>query len=102
MLSTTLVHVCARGGSERIRKNGHSENGGQRAKCLEGERTFILQPQGERYDPKSKAQVVAAYQDRLSIRGVTRTFGVCYKTVIRWVGKKSGNSPGFRGHAPAR
>ena len=102
MLSTTIVHVCARCGSERIRKNGHSENGGQRAKCLECGRTFILQPQGERYDQKFKDQVVAAYLDRMSIRGVTRTFGVCYQTVIRWVGEKSGESAGFRGHAPAR
>lgn len=102
MLSTIIVHACARCGSERIRKNGHAENGGQRAKCLECERPFILQPQGERYDQKFKGQVVAAYQDRMSIRGITRTFGVCYKTVLRWVGEKSGESPSLRGYAPAR
>ena len=107
MLSTTIVHVCARCGSERLRKNGHAENGGQRAKCLDCERTFILPPQGERYDQRFKEQVVkeqvvAAYQDRMSIRGITRTFGVCYKTVLRWVGEKSGQSPGVCGHAPAR
>ena len=49
MLSTTIVHVCARCGSERIRKNGHAINGAQRAKCLDGERTFILEPVGPRY-----------------------------------------------------
>ena len=102
MLSTTIVHVCARCGSERIRKNGHAENGGQRAKCLDCERTFVLQPLGERYDQKFKDQVVAAYQDRRSIRGITRTFGVCYQTVLRWVGEKSGRSPGLCGHAPTR
>ena len=42
MLSTTIVHVCSRCGNERIRKNGHADNGAQRAKCLDGERTFIL------------------------------------------------------------
>lgn len=102
MLSTTIVHVCARCGSQAIRKNGHAENGGQRAKCLDCERTFILQPQGERYDQKFKEQVVAAYQDRMSIRGIGRTFGVCYKTVIRWVGEKSGESARLCGHALAR
>ena len=102
MLSTTIVHVCARCGSEKIRKNGHSENGGQRAKCLACERTFILQPPGERYDQRFKDQVVAAYQDRMSIRGITRPFGVCYKTVVRWVGKKSGEPARLRRHAPAR
>ena len=102
MLSTTIVHACARCGSEKIRKNGHAENGAQRAKCLACGRTFILQPQGARYDQRFKDQVVAAYQDRISIRGITRTFGVCYKTVLRWVGEKSGSPACLRGHAPAR
>ena len=99
MLSTTIVHVCLRCGSEKIRKNGHADNGAQRAKCLECRSTFILQPKGARYDGKFKDQVVAAYQDRMSIRGITRTFGVCYKTVLRWVGEKSGAASRLRGHA---
>ena len=78
MLSTTIVHVCQRCGSDSIRKNGHAENGDQRAKCLACGRTFVLQPKGARYDEQFKAQVVAAYQDRMSLRGITRTFGVCY------------------------
>src|ERR1700712_5142461 len=102
MLSTTIVHVCARCGSEQIRKNGHAENGGQRAKCLDCERTFILQPKGARYDQKFKDQVVAAYQDRMSLRGIKRTFGVCYQTVLRWVGEKSPITPGLRGHPLAQ
>ena len=102
MLSTTIVHVCARCGSERIRKNGHAINGAQRAKCLECERTFILQPRGARYDEPFKAQVLAAYQDRMSIRGIKRTFGVCYKTVMRWLGEKSGELPCVQGHALAQ
>ena len=102
MLSTTIVHVCARCGSEMIRKNGPAENGAQSAKCLACGRTFVLQPKGARYDEKFKDQVVAAYQDRMSIRGITRTFGVCYKTVLRWVGEKSGTTSRLRGHALAR
>ena len=99
MLSTTIVHVCQRCGSERIRKNGRAENGDQRAKCLDCERTFILEPAGPHYSPAFKGQVVAAYQDRMSIRGITRTFGVCYETVLRWVGEKSRQPARLRGHA---
>ena len=99
MLSTTIVHVCLRCSSEKIRKNGHADNGAQRARCLECGSTFVLQPKGARYDQKFKDQVVAAYQDRMSIRGITRTFGVCYKTVLRWVGEKSGATARLRGHA---
>ena len=75
---------------------------GATAKCLDCGRTFVLQPQGARYDQKFKDQVVAAYQDRMSIRGITRTFGVCYQTVLRWVGEKSAEPARLRGHAPAR
>ena len=102
MLSTTIVHVCLRCGSERIRKNGHADNGAQRAKCLECRRTFVLQPKGVRYDHRFKEQVVAASQDRMSLRGVTRTFGVCRKTILRWVGEKSGRSSRLQRHASAR
>ena len=99
MLSTTIVHVCQRCGSKKIRKNGHAENGDQRAKCLACGRTFVLLPKGARYEQKFKDQVVAAYQDRMSIRGITRTFGVCYETVLRWVGEKSRPPARLRGHA---
>ena len=102
MLSTTIVHVCARCGSEHLRKNGHAENGAQRAKCKACGRTFVLQPKGPRYDQRFKEQVVSASQDRMSLRGATRTFGVCRKTVLRWVGEKSGGSARLQGHAPAR
>ncbi len=93
MLSTTIVHVCLCCGSQRIRKNGHADNGAQRAKCLECASTFILQPKGACYDQKFKDQVVAAYQDRMSIRGITCTFGVCYKTVLRWGEKRPASRP---------
>jgi transposase-like protein len=102
MLSTTIVHTCRRCGSERLRKNGHANNGAQRAKCLECGRTFHLEPKGPRYDQKFKDQVVAAYQDRMSTRGIKRTFGVCYQTLMVWMGEKSGGSPGVRGHALAQ
>ena len=101
MLSSTIVHVCARCGSEKIRKNGHACNGAQRAKCLECGRTFILEPAGPRYDQQLKEQVLSAYQDRMSTRGIHRTFGVCYQTLMRWVGKKNGRPTHVHGHAPA-
>ena len=102
MLSKTIVHTCHHCGSECLRKNGHANNGAQRARCLDCGRTFILEPKGPRYDEKFKAQVLAAYQDRMSVRGITRTFGVCYQTVMAWVGGKSGGSPAVRRHAAAR
>ena len=101
MLSKTVVHACRRCGSERLRKNGHANNGAQRAKCLECGRTFILEPKGPRYDQKFKDQVLAAYQDRMSTRGIKRAFGVCYQTLMVWAGEKNPGTARLRGHAAA-
>ena len=85
-----------------MQKNGHTNHGAQRARCVECRRTFTLSPKGPRYDQKFKDQVLCAYQDRMSLRGIKRTFGVCYQTVMVWLGEKSGPTPGVRGHALAR
>ena len=102
MLSTTIIHACRQCGSEHIRKNGHANNGAQRAKCLECGRTFHLEPRGPRYDEAFKARVVSAYQDRMSTRGIRRTFGVCYQTLRHWVGEKNPRPARLRGHALAQ
>ena len=99
MISTTVVHACPRCGSERLQKNGHTQRGAQRARCVECQRTFTLSPKGPKHGPKCKEQVLAAYQDRMSLRGIHRTFGVCYTTVMRWLGKKKRATSGVRGHA---
>ncbi len=95
MLSKPVVHTSLHCGSEQLRKNGHAGNGAQRARCLECGRTFILEPKGPRYDQIFKDQVLSACHDRLSLRGIKRTFGVCYQTVMAWVGKKVAALPAF-------
>ena len=102
MLSTTVVHVCPHCGGERLQKNGPTNHGAQRAKCVDCRRTFTLVPKGPRYSPEFKDQVLSAYQDRMSLRGIRRTFGVCYETVMAWLGEKSGAVSRLRGHALAR
>ena len=62
--------------------------GAQKAKRLECERTLVLVPRGPRYDQALKDQVLVAYQKRMSLRGIRRTFGVCCQTVMAWLGKK--------------
>ena len=102
MISTTVVHGCPHCGSERLQKNGHTQRRAQRARCVDCQRTFTLVPKGPRHGQKFKDQVLGAYQDRMSIRGLHRTFGVCYTTVMRWLGEKNRGSARLRGHAPAR
>ena len=102
MLSTTVVYACRHGGSERLQKNGHPQRGAQRALYLDCQRAFTLSPKGPRDDQKFKDQVVAAYQERMSTRGIKRTFGVCDQTLMVWVGEKGGDSAHVRAHAFAR
>ena len=102
MLSTTLVHRCPYCAGERLYKNGHTVRGAQKAKCKDSQRTFTLVPKGPRHSPALKKQVMSAYQDRMSLRGIHRTFGVCYMTVMKWLGEKSGATAGVRGHALAQ
>ena len=102
MISTTVVSTCPDCGGEHLQKNGHTSHGAQRAKCVDCQRTFTLAPKGPRYDRKFKDQVLAAYQDRMSLRGIQRTFGVCYETVMAWLGEKNRAASGVRGHAAAQ
>ena len=102
MISTTVAHACPHCGGERLQKNGHTQRGAQRARCVEGARPFTLSPTGPKHGPKLKEQVLAASQDRMSLRGLQRTFGVCYLTVLRWLGKKPRATPGVRGYAATR
>ena len=77
MLSTTLAHRCPHCAGERLYKNGRTTvRGAQRAKCKDCQCTFTLAPKGSRHSATLKVQVLAAYQDRMSLRGIQRTFGV--------------------------
>ncbi len=89
MIPTTVVHVCPHCGGEHLQKNGHTPRGARRALCVERRRTFTLSPKGPQHSEKFKDQVLAAYQDRMSLRGIHRTFGVCYASVMRWPGEKA-------------
>ena len=89
-----MVHQCPHCQGERLRKNGHTVRGAQRAKCRDCARTFTLEPKGPRYDPEFKARVLAAYRDRMSLRGIHRTFGACYQSVIKWLVLQLGSTRG--------
>jgi insertion element IS1 protein InsB len=44
----------------------------------------VLRPK-ERYTAAQKAQVLRAYRERMSLRGLQRVFGVWRSTVLRWL-----------------
>ena len=41
----------------------------------------------QRYSEERKAEVLRAYQERSSLRGLNRTFGITRKTITQWLKK---------------
>lgn len=46
-----------------------------------------------RYTPERKAEILRAYHERSSLRGLERTFGVARQTVAKWLKEKAENLP---------
>jgi transposase-like protein len=44
------------------------------------------------YTEAFKEQVLAAYQERASMRGIARVFGISRNTLTRWLREKGGAS----------
>src|SRR5215210_6902788 len=99
----TKLYMCRHCGSRRLRKNGKSRQGAQRAQCLECGKTLVLEPKAPLYN-KAEREIFlhAATTERLSLRGVARTFGPCYRTLRRWAEKISGGASPAARNTPAR
>jgi transposase-like protein len=66
---------------------GHLRSGKQRYRCHACGRTFCDNPTPRQTDPVRKEQILAAYQERCSMRGVARVFGVSRNTLAGWLKK---------------
>jgi transposase-like protein len=67
-------------------KNGHNPKGKQQYRCKECGRSGVLNP-SVAYTPAQKTQILAAYYERPSLRGIERIFGVARQTVATWLKK---------------
>ena len=73
MIVTSQVHHCRECGSAHIVRSGRNRYGSQQYQC--------------RDCGASKAEVLCARQERSSLRGLSRTFGITRKTITRWLKK---------------
>ena len=46
-----------------------------------------------KYTPERKAEILSAYHERSSLRGIERTFGVARQTVAKWLKEKADSLP---------
>jgi len=100
MIQEVMTHPCPHCQSLDIVKNGHSPTGKQQYRCKACGRSGVLNPSVP-YTEAEKTQILAAYYERPSMRGIERIFGVARQTLAVWLKKSSaGNYP--QGHPAAR
>ncbi len=84
----TQIITCYHCASEDIVKNGKAPNAKQKYLRHDCGRQSREDPGGSNaYAPQRREEILHAYQERSSLRGLTRTFGVSRNTVTRWLKK---------------
>ena len=84
-----IIHVkCYHCGSVEVVRNGRTRNDKQRYKCKTCGKSSSEDPQPNGYTLEEREMILRAYEERSSLRGLTRTFGVSRGTVIAWLKKK--------------
>ena len=89
MLETIQRYRCRDCQSLNIVKNGHNRSGSRQYLCKDCGCSKTLVPQQRGYSPEKKEEVLRAYQESSSIRGVCRTFKISRSTVTDWLKKSS-------------
>ena len=92
-MELTIQVRCIDCDSPKVIRYGLTRHGVQRFRCHACGRLFIPPEQRRGYTPQFKEQVLAAYQERASMRGVSRTFGISRNTLTAWLKEKGGSCP---------
>ena len=79
---------CRHCGHDTLIKYGLAPNGKQKYRCRTCGRQSRDDPQRPGYSDARREEILRAYQERSSLRGLERTFGVARSTVIAWLKKK--------------
>ena len=79
--------TCRHCGSPELTKYGIAPNGKQKYRCRTCRRQSRENPGSAAYSDERKEEILRAYQERSSLRGLERTFGVARSTVISWLKK---------------
>lgn len=88
MISETKVATCTKCQSTNLSRNGKTKGGKQKYVCKDCGAYGSIEPQQSPYTEEEKEQILAVYQERSSMRGIQRTFGVVPRTLGRWIEKK--------------
>lgn len=78
---------CTKCQSKKLIKNGKTAAGKQKFKCLDCKSYGTLDSSWRTQEEKD--EILNAYKERASLRGLQRVFKVSPNSVIRWIKKKS-------------
>ena len=84
----TITFHCPHCQSDALVRNGHAPNGKQLYRCRACGRQSRENPTPHVYPEARREEILHASQERSSLRGLTRTFGVSRTTVSGWIKKK--------------
>ncbi len=88
-----LIKTCPHCGSEELVSNGHDvKNGKQKYHCKSCSKYGTLDA-APRYSEERKEEILKAYFERPSMRGVARTFGVARQTLSGWLKEEGEKHP---------
>lgn len=91
MIIEEIKHLCPDCGSDQLKRNRFTGAGKQKYKCKACGCYGSLNPQ-QSYSQEVREQVLSAYLERPSMRGLERTFGINRLTITSWI-KKAKNLP---------
>lgn len=83
----TVIICCPHCGGDALVRNGRSPNGKQKYLCHTCRRQSRENPTPHAYPEERREEILHAYEERSSLRGLERTFGVSRQTVIAWIKK---------------
>ena len=84
----TSTRTCPGCGSDHVVRDGRSPNRKQRYWCRACNLSHRDDPEPRGYSEQEKEVILKAYQERTSLRGLERVFGVSRKTISEWLKKK--------------
>ena len=85
--------LCRHCQSDEVIKFGFTEKGTPRFRCHACQRTFCLEPDPRTMTPEREALILAAYQERPSMRGIARIFSISRNTLSQLLKKNMTNFP---------
>jgi insertion element IS1 protein InsB len=88
----TVTIFCPHCGSDALVHNGRAPNGKQKYLCRGCRRQSRENPTPHAYAEERREEILRAYEERSSLRGLERTFGVSRTTVSAWL-KKAAKLP---------